>query len=204
MKYRTLLALIVSLAATPALADRYLPAIVVAIAVTKGRPQPAPQPGPSPGSICENCNGTGRLGDGTVSVDCPECIDGRVQAGAAAESSATEAAPASIRWVSLAEAQASGKPIWIHVTGPGCGPCIAIEENVSPDSAVAKASQRWACVAMQYGDPMLINQHISRVPRDVFIRREANVPASTRGGIPCPMDAAGYVRHLNQWWSKSQ
>ena len=29
-------------------------------------------PAPS-GDVCENCEGTGRLGDGTVSVECPVC-----------------------------------------------------------------------------------------------------------------------------------
>ncbi len=28
--------------------------------------------------VCENCGGKGRLGDGTVSVDCPACVDGKV------------------------------------------------------------------------------------------------------------------------------
>lgn len=32
-----------------------------------------PQPQPQPSGDCENCNGTGRLGDGRVSVPCPVC-----------------------------------------------------------------------------------------------------------------------------------
>lgn len=37
-------------------------------------PQPGPSPTPAPDSdICENCNGRGRLGDGTVSTICPVC-----------------------------------------------------------------------------------------------------------------------------------
>ena len=39
---------------------------------------PAPGPAPAPKGICTNCNGTGRLGDGVVSVPCPVCGgDGR-------------------------------------------------------------------------------------------------------------------------------
>lgn len=34
---------------------------------------PSPQPGPQPGGICENCNGRGKVGDGTVMVTCAVC-----------------------------------------------------------------------------------------------------------------------------------
>ena len=32
----------------------------------------APTPPPRP-EVCENCNGTGKVGDGRVSVTCPVC-----------------------------------------------------------------------------------------------------------------------------------
>ena len=33
-----------------------------------------PEPTPTPiGDACENCNGTGKVGDGRVFVKCPEC-----------------------------------------------------------------------------------------------------------------------------------
>ena len=35
-------------------------------------PTPAPKPAPGP-TKCDNCNGTGRVGDGRVSVPCPVC-----------------------------------------------------------------------------------------------------------------------------------
>ena len=35
-------------------------------------PDPDPNPNPNPG-VCSNCRGTCRLGDGTVSVQCPVC-----------------------------------------------------------------------------------------------------------------------------------
>jgi hypothetical protein len=59
----------------------YAPAISVALGLAAQPgpgPAPKPEPGPKPGSKCENCDGTGRLGDGRVSVDCPVCIDGIV------------------------------------------------------------------------------------------------------------------------------
>jgi hypothetical protein len=38
---------------------------------------PKPEPKPEPG-VCQNCNGKGKLGDGTISVPCPVCGgDGR-------------------------------------------------------------------------------------------------------------------------------
>lgn len=41
---------------------------------TRGGQSPNPSPSPSPsGDKCENCRGTGKLGDGTVSVTCPVC-----------------------------------------------------------------------------------------------------------------------------------
>lgn len=37
------------------------------------KPKPEPEPGPEPSPLCDNCNGTGKLGDGTIEVDCPVC-----------------------------------------------------------------------------------------------------------------------------------
>jgi len=37
-------------------------------------PTPTPNPAPTPGpKKCDNCNGTGRVGDGRVFVPCPVC-----------------------------------------------------------------------------------------------------------------------------------
>lgn len=32
-----------------------------------------PAPAPSPSGVCENCRGTGKVGDGRVMVTCPVC-----------------------------------------------------------------------------------------------------------------------------------
>lgn len=54
-----------------------LAAVSLGIAASETNPAPSPTPSPTPGK-CENCNGTGKLGDGTVSVPCPVCGgDGR-------------------------------------------------------------------------------------------------------------------------------
>lgn len=63
--------------AAPASPTNYLPRIAVAIGVAEAssvtpQPQPEPTPRPQPGK-CSNCGGTGKLGDGTVAVDCPVC-----------------------------------------------------------------------------------------------------------------------------------
>jgi hypothetical protein len=44
-------------------------------------PGPRPEPTPAPSGKCENCNGTGKIGDGRVFVPCPVCGgDGITQA----------------------------------------------------------------------------------------------------------------------------
>lgn len=54
-----------------------LVAVSLGVAASETNPAPSPTPNPTPGK-CENCNGTGKLGDGTVSVPCPVCGgDGR-------------------------------------------------------------------------------------------------------------------------------
>ena len=74
--------------------DRYAQGVWSwAIAIEAGSPQPKPAPQPNSGE-CDNCRGTGRLGDGTVSVPCPVCGgDGRIDDGAEPEQTPAEAAP---------------------------------------------------------------------------------------------------------------
>lgn len=74
MRYLTLL--LALLMPSAAHADRYLAAISIAIATENGS---SPAPAPVPSGVCENCGGRGKLGDGTVFVDCPEC-DGPAKA----------------------------------------------------------------------------------------------------------------------------
>lgn len=83
MKSALLFLLLVATGCTPDVPPlgSYAPAISVALGLAAQPgpvPAPKPEPGPKPGSKCENCSGTGRLGDGRVSVDCPVCIDGIV------------------------------------------------------------------------------------------------------------------------------
>jgi uncharacterized Fe-S cluster protein YjdI/thioredoxin-related protein len=42
-------------------------------AVGMNQATPAPAPSPTPSGICEQCNGTGKVGDGRVSTTCREC-----------------------------------------------------------------------------------------------------------------------------------
>jgi thiol-disulfide isomerase/thioredoxin len=132
-------------------------------------------------------------------------------AGAAVEPPAPKAAPAAINWVSLEVARASGKPIWLHVAGKFCAPCRALESGAFRDPRLIAASRRWACVAMDATDTMQFRtgavpvheaMDITTVPRDVFVLRSRFQMAAP--SQPCPRDAAGYVRHLDEWWSKSQ
>lgn len=49
-----------------------LAAGILALSVTAPKP-PGPAPVPAPSNVCDNCNGKGKLGDGTVMVTCPVC-----------------------------------------------------------------------------------------------------------------------------------
>ena len=59
------------LLSTPAYAGQFVSLIASAAAATD-KTSPTP-PAPSPTGECDNCNGTGKLGDGTVFVPCPVC-----------------------------------------------------------------------------------------------------------------------------------
>jgi hypothetical protein len=56
-------------------------ALAAAIIATEGEGA-APAPSPSPSGKCDNCNGKGKVGDGTVMVDCPVCGGDGVKEGA--------------------------------------------------------------------------------------------------------------------------
>jgi hypothetical protein len=36
-------------------------------------PAPVPAPSPAPSGVCDNCNGVGKIGDGTIMLTCPVC-----------------------------------------------------------------------------------------------------------------------------------
>ena len=45
-----------------------------AVVTVAAAPAPSPSPSPTPATdACPECNGTGKLGDGTVFVTCPDC-----------------------------------------------------------------------------------------------------------------------------------
>lgn len=68
---RTLIALAALLLCPPAHAGQFSALITSSFLATHPSPQPTPTPAPS--NVCDNCNGTGKLGDGTISITCPVC-----------------------------------------------------------------------------------------------------------------------------------
>lgn len=111
---RIVLALLLALAARPVEAGRYLSAIAVAVGSTAGgKVDPAPKPTPS--GECDNCNGTGRLGDGTVSVDCPLCVDGKVNPAVACRPAKPAETTSAVRSVQPAK---STRPVVVKQPGP--------------------------------------------------------------------------------------
>lgn len=53
--------------------EYYVGVVAAEAAYTTLLPSKPDKPKPRPGDPCSNCNGTGKLGDGTVMKDCGEC-----------------------------------------------------------------------------------------------------------------------------------
>lgn len=107
-------------------------AVSLGIAASDTSPTPAPTP-PAPSGQCTNCNGTGRLGDGTVSVPCPVCGgDGKI------ESTADEIVPSLPKPVSVVvptEDDPYVKPP--RVTLPTSNPPLTNAEELCTDGSCA-------------------------------------------------------------------
>lgn len=91
MKFALAFLLLVS----PAHAGEFVSLISAAAAATASPAPLPPAPAPAPSGECDNCNGTGKLGDGTVFVPCPVCGGDGVkgQPGGTAESVSKAAPP---------------------------------------------------------------------------------------------------------------
>lgn len=68
---RTFIATVALLSALPLQGGQFLAGI--AIVAASASVAPAPQPPTPSGDACDNCNGSGKVGDGTVFVTCPVC-----------------------------------------------------------------------------------------------------------------------------------
>lgn len=73
MRYAIAILMVSILAAPAEAARRDYRYMAAAIIVLKRQAKPTPAPTPTPVGKCDNCNGTGKLGDGVVSVPCPVC-----------------------------------------------------------------------------------------------------------------------------------
>ena len=56
--------------------EYYIGVVAAEAAYTTLLPSTPDKPAPKPGDPCPNCNGTGKLGDGTVMKTCPDCKGG--------------------------------------------------------------------------------------------------------------------------------
>ncbi len=197
------LALILILGCTPKpVAEDFLPVQAVAVGIAEAtNEQPAPAPTPKPGK-CENCNGTGRLGDGTVSVDCPECVDGVVGQKPATPPIVEVKAPTSVNYVSEKEAVASGKVRFYHVTdSKTCAPCRLAKQFMSTPAFIA-ASEDFACVLIDRANVPFsqfqkwTNHYgVRLLPAEVFVSPDGKRKVAYNG-LPHTAPATGNAYYL--------
>jgi hypothetical protein len=90
---------------------------------------------------------------------------------------AQDAPPASIEWVTPAEAAASPKPDWFHVSwSQGCAPCARATQLLNSTS-VARLSQQFDCVLIEDADnnhPWMRWWGLTRVPTDLFVSADGS------------------------------
>lgn len=81
-------------------------AVLATYRASKPTPVTPPSP-PAPSGQCDNCNGTGRLGDGTISLPCPVCGgDGKLNGDTAPEAKPA-VSPAAEQVIALPRRQAA-------------------------------------------------------------------------------------------------
>lgn len=121
--YRALVAIALLLgAASQSLAGDYKGLAIGILEMNRGLclpPAPSPvNPTPAPSSICDNCNGRGKVGDGTVMLTCPVCNGSGKKVAAEAEVPEVKTYP----HYPLRGNWWSGCPNWTHLTvGPHKG-----------------------------------------------------------------------------------
>lgn len=98
--------------------------------------------------------------------------------------------PTEVVWVTLDEALASGRPVWIHISGKNCGPC-RIEAGFFLDPRVIIAAREFACVHLDSADPEAKPYVSGLVPKDVVL-----VDGDRRNYTGCPKDALELAARL--------
>ena len=111
------------------------------VAATVDAAPPTPQP--TPEGECTNCGGTGKLGDGTVSVPCPVCGGDGVLSGPTpstvtapvAEAEAGTPTPPTVSFAAsyqaaVAESARTGKPILLIVSSDNCSACETLKTHL--------------------------------------------------------------------------
>lgn len=122
-------------------------------------------PGPMPSDICDNCDGTGKLGDGTVVVTCQECNGTgkkKITAASGGVNWLTDYATA----VEVAEEQ--GKPILALFTMPhGCPYCVVMDRMHEQN---ADALRDYVCVRMKTDVETRAKWNVSVYPTQCVVK----------------------------------
>ena len=107
------------------------------------------------GDECDNCNGTGQIGDGRTMMKCLECDGtGRRTNGSGQEATggSTDTVPgaADFSWTEFEEARTLGVPTLVYVGGPpGCAPCARTKAAME-DPRVQHVMGEYVCVRLPY------------------------------------------------------
>lgn len=182
--------------AVPRTSFGWKPLISVCIAAETGDSiVPAP-PAPAPGGVCSNCNGSGKVGDGTVFTKCIPCDGtGKVKP-KIDEPSILEVEPEDWEWEEDAEAiykrawdeaMVKGLPLALFIRVPSYPVPGAVVCEYKGESFPGVYQIYVLRKDPNYPTMYIAGKHVAGTPADVLIRKEGPVYS-----LPAPFSGQSY------------